>query len=62
MQGNDLGRGVINLMGHYSVPGHPDWGWRTEIVPGEESFKYLMFNISPEGEEDWAVETVFERA
>ncbi|HMS08884.1 MAG TPA: DUF1579 family protein [Pyrinomonadaceae bacterium] len=54
--------GVLNMMGHYTVPGHPAWGWRTEIVPGEESFKYLMFNVSPEGEEDWAVETVFERA
>ncbi|CAN5585049.1 DUF1579 domain-containing protein [soil metagenome] len=54
--------GHVKLMGHYSVPDHPDWGWRTEIVPEGDTFKYLMFNVSPEGEEDWAVATVFSRA
>lgn len=54
--------GHVNVMGHYSVPDHPDWGWRTEIIPDGDTFKYLMFNVSPEGEEDWAVETVFTRA
>lgn len=53
--------GSLNVMGHYGVEGHPDWGWRTEIVPKGDSFKYLMFNVSPEGEEEWAVETEFKR-
>lgn len=60
-KGTISAEGVFNLMGHYSVPDHPDWGWRTEIVPGGDTFKYLMFNVSPEGEEEWAVETVFTR-
>lgn len=53
--------GGVNLSGHYKVEGHPDWGWRTEIIPGGDSFKYLMFNVSPEGHEEWAVETEFKR-
>jgi hypothetical protein len=53
--------GSVNLKGSYSVPDHADWGWRTEIIPGENSFKYLMFNVSPEGVEEWAVEMAFTR-
>ena len=54
--------GSISVTGYYSVSDHPDWAWRTEIVPGEERFRYVMYNISPEGEEDLAVETEFTRA
>jgi len=57
--GEVTGSGGVDLKGHYKVEGHPDWGWRTEIVPGGDSFKYLMFNVSPEGAEEWAVETEF---
>ena len=52
----------INLKGTYKVEGHPDWGWRTEILPGDDSFRYLMFNVSPDGQEEWAVEMDFTRA
>jgi hypothetical protein len=54
--------GKISVLGHYAVPEHPDWGWRTEITPGTSSFRYAMYNVSPEGEEEIAVETDFERA
>ena len=54
--------GGISVMGHYSVPEHPDWGWRTEIIPNEDGFRYAMYNVSPEGAEDIAVETDFVRA
>lgn len=54
--------GGVNLKGTYKVEGHPDWGWRTEILPGDDSFRYLMFNVSPEGQEEWAVEMDFIRA
>lgn len=53
---------VISVMGHYAVPEHPDWGWRTEIVQGPDTFRYVMYNVSPEGEEELAVETEFRRA
>ena len=51
--------GRISVVGSYAVPEHPDWGWRTEITPGENSFRYAMYNVTPEGEEDLAVETDF---
>lgn len=54
--------GKVNVKGYYSVPGHPDWGWRTEIVPGDGSYRYVVYNVSPEGDEDLAVETDFFRA
>lgn len=54
--------GVISVMGRYSVPDNPDWGWRTEIAPASaNSFRYVMYNVTPEGEEQIAVETDFER-
>lgn len=54
--------GRISVFGNYAVPDHPDWGWRTEITPVENSFRYVMYNVSPEGEEELAVETEFTRA
>ncbi|MBS1796406.1 MAG: DUF1579 family protein [Acidobacteria bacterium] len=54
------GGGTILFKGFYSVPDHPDWGWNTIIVPeNENSFKILMYNVSPEGEEMLAVEMEF---
>ena len=53
---------VISVMGYYAVPEHPDWGWRTEIVSRQNGFRYVMYNVSPEGEEELAVETDFEKA
>ena len=54
--------GKIDIKGYYAVPDHPDWGWRTEIIPGETSYRYVMYNVTPEGKEELAVETDFERA
>ena len=54
------GDGKISFFGTYATaPGQPDWGWRTEITPGENSFRYAMYNVTPEGEEEIAVETEF---
>lgn len=55
-EGSETESGGVNVKGHYKVEGHPEWGWRTEIEPGLSSFRYLMYNVSPEGEEDLAVE------
>jgi hypothetical protein len=54
--------GVISVTGQYAVPDNPDWSWRTEITPGADTFRYLMYNVSPDGVEDLAVETEFKRA
>ena len=47
----------ILFKGFYEVPNHPDWGWRTDIIFSDEnSFKIVMYNVSPDGAEDLAVE------
>lgn len=54
--------GEISVKGFYSVPNHPDWGWRTTFESADEkSFKITMYNVSPEGEEDIAVEANYQR-
>jgi hypothetical protein len=60
-EGTAFDSGSVNLKGFYEVEGHPDWGWRTEIIPEIDNFKYLMCNVSPEGQEEWAVEMEFKR-
>jgi hypothetical protein len=52
-------KGRISVFGNYAVPDHPDWGWRTEITPADGGFRYVMYNVSPEGVEELAVETDF---
>ena len=52
----------ILMKGFYEVPNHPDWGWRTDIIfENENSFKIVMYNVTPEGAEDLAVEAVYQR-
>lgn len=50
-------QGEIDLRGNYEVPGHPDWGWRIVIGTKESNLLIKMYNISPEGEEDLAVQS-----
>ena len=60
-EGKEHTDGSIDVKGSYKVEGHPDWGWRTEIIPEGDSFQYKMYNVSPEGEEDIAVEMEMKR-
>ena len=54
--------GKISVKGFYKVPEHPDWGWRTDLeTEDSDSFKSTMYNVSPEGQEDLAVEGNFQR-
>jgi len=53
--------GSVSVKGFYKVSDNPDWGWRTEIIPKGESLKIVMYNVSPEGIEELAVETEFSR-
>jgi Protein of unknown function (DUF1579) len=53
---------VISIKGFYSVPENPDWGWRTVIdFADDKTFKIVMYNVTPEGEEEIAVEAIYTR-
>lgn len=53
--------GAISVKGYYKVKDHPDWGWRTDIIPIGDLLRIVMYNVSPEGDEELAVETDFSR-
>lgn len=48
--------------GTYQVEGYPAWGWRIAFSADVACLKMEMFNISPDGEEEWAVRAVYDRA
>jgi Protein of unknown function (DUF1579) len=56
------GGGNVNVKGFYTVPDHPDWGWRMEIRPDTAAFRLVMYNVSPDGDEELAVDTEYSRA
>jgi hypothetical protein len=54
--------GKIDLRGSYEAPPSPDWGWRFVInAPSDIELKLVMYNVSPEGEEELAVEANYKR-
>lgn len=61
------GRGMlddaVSLTGSYGDGSDgPDWGWRIELSATHDAFKLTMTNITPEGEEMWAVKAEYIRA
>lgn len=59
----ELSDGAIRLDGKYQVEGHPEWGWAIgfELISNSK-FIMRMINIDPAGNEEWAVEAVYERS
>lgn len=60
--GKVLEDGSISVKGYYKVEGHPDWGWRTIISREGDILRLTMYNVSPDGDEELAVETAYQRA
>ena len=56
------GDGPFAFLGSYAAPPGPDWGWRIVFEPGgDKIFSLRMFNITPEGVEEIAVEAEYRR-
>lgn len=54
--------GTVRIQGSYDAPLGPDWGWQITIKPSDkDTFRFLMHNISPEGEKMLAVEVTYSR-
>lgn len=56
-------RGSLEVRGSYAAQPGPDWGWQTVVGPGADgTLRMVMYNVSPDGNEDLAVEAVYRRA
>jgi len=54
--------GPIKVTGAYKAPEGPNWGWRIEIeLTGPDTLQHRMVNITPDGEEEWAVQGDYRR-
>jgi len=63
MSEGHAGDGGIDVRGSYAAPPGPDWGWRTVVGAGVDgALRMVMYNGSPDGREDLAVEAVYTRA
>ncbi len=55
--------GSVDLRGSYAAPPGPDWGWRIVIRSiSANELQIVMHNISPEGQEDLAVQLDYTRS
>jgi hypothetical protein len=62
-EGPSTDAGSLEVRGSYAAPPGPDWGWRTVVETAEEDeLRMLMYNLSPGGKEEPAVEASYRRA
>ena len=62
-EGGSPDAGSLEVRGSYPAPPGPDWGWRTVVETGEDdSLRMVMYNVTPDGKEDLAVEATYQRA
>ncbi len=61
-QGTINQQGVIDLRGSYEASPGSDWGWRIVIAAHTENdLQIVMYNCSPEGVEELAVQADYKR-
>ncbi|HSH37719.1 MAG TPA: DUF1579 family protein [Chthoniobacterales bacterium] len=55
--------GAAELLGSYAAPPGPNWGWSIAIRSvAEDELQIVMHNISPEGQQDLAVQIDYRRS
>ena len=60
-QGTIDQQGMVDLRGSYEAPPGPDWGWRIVITaPSDKELQIVMYNCSPDGVEELAVQAGYE--
>ena len=63
LEGSLESNGGFSVNGAYAAPPGPDWGWRIALEPQDaHTFRFTMYNITPEGLEFLAVETIYRRS
>ncbi len=53
--------GAVVVHGSYDAPSGPPWGWTIRVESGGDTFRIVMHNVSPEGEQFPAVEADYAR-
>lgn len=48
--------------GSWGEPGQPPWGWKLGFEASGEKLVLRMAVVTPDGDEEWAVEGIYERA
>jgi hypothetical protein len=52
--------GTVSVRGTYAAPPGPDWGWRIDLTTAaDRTLRLIMFNITPDGLEDLAVDATY---
>ena len=55
--------GSLHVRGSYEAPPGPDWGWTIAVrALSATEFQIVMHNVSPEGQEDLAVQIDYVRS
>lgn len=55
--------GSFSVQGTYAAPPGPDWGWRITLTAQDATtLRLTMYNITPDGQEFLAVETIYRRS
>jgi hypothetical protein len=61
-EGSMVPNGGFSVKGTYAAPPGPDWGWRIALaLQDTETLQLSMYNITPDGQESLAVETIYRR-
>lgn len=63
LRGEVAADGAISVRGAYAAPPDPDWGWRIGLSQSSpDELRLTMHNVTPDGQEELAVEAVYARA